>query len=402
MSPAGVLVKPPAPVQLRITAGDPEVTVRFGSATYNVPEGGIRHVSVVLDEDPERTVVIPITKTNQGGARSGDYSVDPDPTNVTFNAGGDLTQTFTFTATPDTDDDDNESVLLGFGTMPDARVTAGTTSQSTVRITAADDPEVTVKFGAVTSGFSLLIYGGGSVDDLGACAQSRSVTALYVPHEGEYVSYILGAPDFVNEPFVALYRDGLPALAPLIAKSAGPPSQSGHGAVDHGVRVLLKIARQLSLEFLDPMIDLADLANHRADSRGERTAHHGRPPRARGARGRRGRALPTRRRCRLTRPRGAARTRLAVWRCLRGALRSATSHSRIVARCGPSRAPPRERSRSAPAPHASRSRPALRAPCHERRHRALHRGTLDAQTRCSTGTRGRRRCGRHRTGVFHV
>ena len=58
---------------------------------------------------------------------------------MTFNAGGDLTQTFTFTATADTVDDDGESVLLGFGTMPDARVTAGTTSQSTVSITDDDD-----------------------------------------------------------------------------------------------------------------------------------------------------------------------------------------------------------------------------------------------------------------------
>ena len=155
VSPAGVLVKPPARVQLRITAVepetdvDPEVAVRFGSAAYNVPEGGIRRISVVLDEDPERTVVIPITKTNQGGARSGDYSVNPDPINVTFNAGGDLTQTFTFTATLDTVDDDGESVLLGFDTpnLP-TRVSVGTTSQSTVRITDDDDPEVTVKFGA--------------------------------------------------------------------------------------------------------------------------------------------------------------------------------------------------------------------------------------------------------------
>ena len=40
------------------------------------------------------------------------------------------------------------------------------------------------------------------------------------------------------------------------------------------------------------------------------------------------------------RPRSSTRRcqiRLAVWRCLRGALRSATSHSRIVARCAPSR-----------------------------------------------------------------
>ena len=78
--------------------------------------------------------------------------------------------------------------------------------------------------GAVTVGFSLLVSEGGSVEDLEACAQGRSVTALYVPHEGEYVPYILGAPDFVSEAFVALFPDGLPALTPLIAKSEGPPS----------------------------------------------------------------------------------------------------------------------------------------------------------------------------------
>ena len=78
--------------------------------------------------------------------------------------------------------------------------------------------------GAVNTGFSLLVYEGGSVEDLDACAQSRSVTALYVPHEGEYVPYILGVPEFVNEAFVALYPDGLPSLTPLIAKSEGPPS----------------------------------------------------------------------------------------------------------------------------------------------------------------------------------
>ena len=78
--------------------------------------------------------------------------------------------------------------------------------------------------GDVAVSFSLVVYGGGSIEDLEVCAQSRSVTALYVPHEGDYVPYILGAPDFVNEAFVALFPDGLPALTPLIAKSEGPTS----------------------------------------------------------------------------------------------------------------------------------------------------------------------------------
>ena len=44
----------------------------------------------------------------------------------------------------------------------------------------AEQPVVACLRGAVSEGFSLLIYGGGSVEDLVACAQSRHVvTALY-------------------------------------------------------------------------------------------------------------------------------------------------------------------------------------------------------------------------------
>ena len=83
--------------------------------------------------------------------------------------------------------------------------------------------------GDIVEGFSLVIYEGGSVDDLVACAQGREVTALYALHEGEFVSYILGAPDFVNQPFQDLYGDGLAPIAPLVAKSDGPPA----GSPDH-------------------------------------------------------------------------------------------------------------------------------------------------------------------------
>ena len=64
--------------------------------------------------------------------------------------------------------------------------------------------------GAVAVGFSLVVSAGGSVDELEACAQSRNITALYVPHEGGYVPYILGAPAFVNAPFRELYPDASP------------------------------------------------------------------------------------------------------------------------------------------------------------------------------------------------
>ena len=76
--------------------------------------------------------------------------------------------------------------------------------------------------GAVTVGFSLVVYAGGSVEDLVACAEGRNVTAIYALEGGEYVSYTLGAPEFVNEDFRALFADGVPALTPLTVKSEGP------------------------------------------------------------------------------------------------------------------------------------------------------------------------------------
>ena len=76
--------------------------------------------------------------------------------------------------------------------------------------------------GAVAVGFSLVVYAGGSVEDLVACAEGRNVTALYALDGGAYVSYILGAPALVNEDFGALFAEGLPALTPLTVRSDGP------------------------------------------------------------------------------------------------------------------------------------------------------------------------------------
>ena len=77
--------------------------------------------------------------------------------------------------------------------------------------------------GTVSEGFSLVVYEGGSVDELEACAQSRDVAALYTLSEGEFVSYILGAPEFVTQPFRDLFADGVPLMTPLVARSEGPP-----------------------------------------------------------------------------------------------------------------------------------------------------------------------------------
>ena len=99
------------------------------------------------------------------------------------------------------------------------RVRLGETEQESV-----PEPWPHCLRGDVAIGFSLVVFEGGSVEELEACAQNRSVTALYALEGGAYVSYILGAPAFVNERFGELYAGGAPALTPLTVKSEGPPS----------------------------------------------------------------------------------------------------------------------------------------------------------------------------------
>ena len=141
--PTGVNAGSTSQATVSITDDDhPHVTVSFASASYAAPEGSSVTVKVKLSADPERTVEVPVTATNQGGATASDYSV---PGNVVFNS-GDTEKTLTFTATQDTADDDGESVKLGFGSNLPTRITEGSPAETTVSITDDDVPSVTVSF----------------------------------------------------------------------------------------------------------------------------------------------------------------------------------------------------------------------------------------------------------------
>ena len=87
---------------------------------------------------------------------------------------------------------------------------------------AVAEPFATCLLGEISDGFSLVVYEGGSVVDLEACGAGLGVTAVYALVEGEWESYALGAPDFVNAAFLALFTDGVPAAMPLTVKRAGP------------------------------------------------------------------------------------------------------------------------------------------------------------------------------------
>ena len=129
---------------------DPEVEVEIGASAYTVAEGASQSITVTLNADPERTMIIPIEATGQDGATAADYSVPPS---VTFND-GEMEKSFTFTATQDVIDDDGESVMLSFGTMPDARVSPGTTDDVTLSIGDDDTAALVVSRASLTVGES--------------------------------------------------------------------------------------------------------------------------------------------------------------------------------------------------------------------------------------------------------
>ena len=126
----------------------PQVAVSFDARSATVAEGGRVRVSLSLSADPKRTVTIPITVTNRGGATDRDHTGVPP--RVTFEA-GETAQTLTLRATRDSDEDDGEWVVLGFDALPEG-VSSG----------AIDAVTVTIREGARSSGGSVGGGGGGS------------------------------------------------------------------------------------------------------------------------------------------------------------------------------------------------------------------------------------------------
>ena len=72
--------------------------------------------------------------------------------------------------------------------------------------------------GEIAEGFNLVVYEGGSVGELEACAEEVGLAALYALSDGVWASYIVGAPEFVNRSFRELFTDGLPVATPLVGK----------------------------------------------------------------------------------------------------------------------------------------------------------------------------------------
>ena len=145
--PPRVSAGTPGETTVTITDDDipSSVEVSFGSAAYTVTEGGTVDVTVILDDDPEQTVTVPIGTINEGGASGSDYSGVPG--SVTFSAGD--TADLHLAAADDNLDDSGERVKLSFVNLP-PEATLGMTSEATVTIiNKAAQNSLTVAFQSV-------------------------------------------------------------------------------------------------------------------------------------------------------------------------------------------------------------------------------------------------------------
>ena len=130
--PAGVSRGSVPETTVSITDDDApsSLTVNFKKSGYTVTEGSTVEIVLTLDDDPERTVTIPLSWSNEDGASDSDHN--GVPTDVTFNA-GETEKSFEFSAVSDRIDDQGETVSIKLGAPPSG-VTKGTTSETVVTI----------------------------------------------------------------------------------------------------------------------------------------------------------------------------------------------------------------------------------------------------------------------------
>ena len=109
-----------------------ELSVSFARAEHTVAEGGEpASINVNISPAADRRVEVSLVVTPQGGATSQDY--DGVPASIVFEVGATVV-TLQVAALADQENDPGESLVLGFGDLPEA-VRAGDPSETTVKFT---------------------------------------------------------------------------------------------------------------------------------------------------------------------------------------------------------------------------------------------------------------------------
>ena len=127
---------------------DPEVTVSYDMSRYEVNEAGETSavVRVSVSANPEREIVVGLTRVLGAGTSATDYTTNLS-SSVTFSVSDHAARNFTVSAAEDDIDDDGETVLLGFANLP-PEVLGGSTA--TVAIEDNDERGVDVSPSSVT------------------------------------------------------------------------------------------------------------------------------------------------------------------------------------------------------------------------------------------------------------
>ena len=222
--PPAVRAGTPGETTVSITDDDipSSVVVSFGSTTYTVTEGGTVDITVILDDDPEQTVTVPIRTINEGGASDSDYS--GVPATVTFSS-GETEKTFTVTATEDNLEDGGEGVKLSFGTLP-PETTPGTTNQATVIIiNRAAQNSLTVGF--QSAAYSVPEGDSVTVTVILSTAPGSDVTVLLTVREQDGAS----AADYSGVPVNVMFSAGETSKAFTVSATQDMVDDDGESVV---------------------------------------------------------------------------------------------------------------------------------------------------------------------------
>jgi hypothetical protein len=89
-----------------------------------------------------------------------------------------------------------------------------TSAAATVTVTIGGSTTPTPGAGfstEIVAGFNISQYNGGTVAEMAADAAAAGATTVSVTVEGGFLTYVVGAPAFVNAAFEANFTDGIPA-----------------------------------------------------------------------------------------------------------------------------------------------------------------------------------------------
>ncbi len=71
--------------------------------------------------------------------------------------------------------------------------------------------------GDLAAGYSLVLFSGGSVEELAGVAEARGASVVYARIRGLWFSYFLSGPEFISDKFIDHFAEGVPVATPFYA-----------------------------------------------------------------------------------------------------------------------------------------------------------------------------------------